>query len=189
MANSPHVKINLVGKNKVSFSGDLLKWATNVGRIIIVVTELVVLGALAYRFTIDRKIIDLHDEIKKSELFVQAQAAKEKDYRSIQTRLESIQTIQQQTNNKIQIINQILDAINKGELSSTNLTVSENAVNVNGVAFSIFPLSDFINRLKENPNISSISLDDISSTSQGIQFKLSIELKNVGPKITPTPGT
>lgn len=182
MANSPHVKINLVGKNKISFTSDFLKWATNAGRIIIVVTELIVLGALTYRFTLDHKIIDLHDKIKKSELFVEAQAAKEKDYRSIQARLQSIKTINQATNNKISIMNQILSSINKGDFSSTNLTVTDNSININGVAFSIFPLNDFINNLKQNPNITSISLDDIESTSQGIQFKMTIELKNVGTK-------
>jgi Tfp pilus assembly protein PilN len=184
MNNAPHVKINLVGKNKVSFTNDFLKWATNAGRIIIVITELVVLGALAYRFTLDAKIIDLHDKIKKSELFVQAQSAKEQEYRSIQTRLQNIKTVDNETNNKISIMNQILTSISKGDFASTNLTISGSTISINGVAFSIYPLNDFINGLKKDPNITSISLDDISSTAQGIQFKMTIELKNVGPNLT-----
>ncbi len=177
MANSPHVRINLSGKQEGSLQEDILKWAKNLGRIIIVVTELIAVGALVYRFSLDRKIIDLHDQIKTRNLFVQAQAAKEADYRSIQARLTNAKKIDQQTQNKISIMNQILTSISTGSFSSTNLTVNENSISINGVAFSVFPINDFVESLKQNPNITSISLDDVSSTSLGIQFKMTIELK------------
>lgn len=177
MENSRHVKINLIGKPDIPITQGFLKWATNIGRIIIVVTELVALSALLYRFTIDRKIIDLHDQIKKSQLFVQAQSAKEADYRSIQTRLENITAIEKATKTKVNIMNGILESINRGEFSSTNLTVSENTIAINGVAVSIFSLNNFIDNLKQNTNVASISLDDVSSSSLGVKFRLSIELK------------
>jgi hypothetical protein len=179
MPDSLHVKINLIGKPKVSFTQDFLKWSVNVGRVIIVLTEMIAMGALVYRFTIDRKIIDLHDEIKKAELFVKSQQAKENDYRSIQLRLENIKATEEETQTKIQIMNDILRSISAGNFSSTNLSVNPNTININGVAFSIFPLSNFIESLKENPNVVSISLDELSSVNQGIQFKLTIELKQL----------
>lgn len=177
MADSPHVRINLTGKPREAIGQDFLKWSVNVGRIIIVLTELVAMAALLYRFTIDRKIIDLHDEIKKAELFVKAQSAKESDYRSIQNRLENIRITEGETRAKIKIMNSILESIAAGNFSSTNLTVNPNTININGVAFSVFPLNSFIESLKGNPNVTSISLDDVSSVAQGIQFKLTIELK------------
>ena len=133
MANSPHVKINLIGKARISVADNFLKWTVNIGRIVIVVTELVALTALIYRFTIDRKIIDLHDQIKKSELFVKAQSAKEKDFRSIQERLLNIKDTEEDTQAKIEIMNQILDSVAKGNFSSTNLTVSQRSISINGV--------------------------------------------------------
>lgn len=182
MADSPHVKINLIGKPKGSIAQDFFKWAVNVGRIIIVVTELIALGALAYRFSVDRKVIDLHDQIKKAELFVKSQQAKEADYRSIQTRLENIKQTKDETKIKIDLMNDVLAAISKGSFSSTNLTVNPNTININGIAFSIYPLNSFIEDLKQNPNITSISLDDVSSVSEGIQFKLTIEIKTNAKK-------
>ncbi|HVT01455.1 MAG TPA: PilN domain-containing protein [Patescibacteria group bacterium] len=177
MANSPHIKINLLGKSEVSFRDDILKWGINIGRIIIVVTELVAVGALAYRFTLDRKIVDLHDQIKKADLFVEAQGAKEADYRSIQTRLANIKTINDDAENKVSIMKQILNSMSTGDFSSTNLTVNQTSISINGVAFSIFPINNFIDELKQNPNVTSISLDDISSTDEGVKFKMTIELK------------
>ncbi len=177
MANSPHMKINLSGKPKEAITANFLKWSVNIGRIIIVFTELIAMSALIYRFTIDRKIIDLHDEIKKHELLVRAQSAKESDYRSIQNRLESIKITESETQAKIEIMNGILKSIAQGSFSSTNLTVSPNTIDINGVAVSIFPLNNFMDALKDNPNVTSINLNDLSSGDQGIQFKLTIELK------------
>ena len=177
MPNSPHVKINLIGKARTSVADNFLKWAVNVGRIVIVATELVALTALIYRFTVDRKIIDLHYQIRKAELFVKAQSEKEKDYRSIQARLLNIKETQEDTDAKIEIMNEILGSIAKGNFSSTNLTVSQRAISVNGIAFSIFPINNLLETLKNNKNIVSITLDDVSGAAQGVQFKLTVELK------------
>lgn len=176
MPDSLHVNINLIGRSKESFKKDFFKWAISVGRIIIVGTELIALGALIYRFTIDRKIIDIHDQIKKSEIFVKSQEAKEADYRSIQARLINIEEIEEDTTNKITIMRDILAVISQGNFSSTNLTVNQNNVSLNGIAFSIFPLNNFIDELKQNESVASISLDEITSVSEGIQFKLNITL-------------
>lgn len=177
MSNSPHVEINLIGKARLSLADNFLKWAVNVGRIVIVVTELIALGALLYRFTIDRKIIDLHDQIKKASLFVKAQSAKEKDYRSIQERLLNIKETEEDTEAKINIMNEILDSMRKGNFSSTNLTVAQHSISINGIAFSIFPVNDLLESLKKNPNVVAISLDDVAGSAQGVQFKLTIEIK------------
>lgn len=177
MTNSPRVNINLIGKPRVSFTQDFLKWTFHVGRAVIVVTELIALAALAYRFYIDRRIIDLHDQIRRQQLFVQSEASKEESYRSIQNRLAIIKQTQLATRVKIDIMNSILLAISSGNFSSSNLTIDQASVRFDGMAASIFSINSFIDELKRNPNVSSISLDDVSSTTQGIQFKLSIELK------------
>lgn len=174
---STSIQINLSGRPKKSFAQDFLKWATNIGRVIIVATELIALSALIFRFTIDRKIIDLHDQIKKAELFVRTQEAKEADYRSVQNRLQNIKLIEEETKTKIDIFNDVLASVARGNFQSTNLTVSRNIININGVAFSIFPINDFIETLKQNPNVEAISLGEVTSSNLGIQFKLDVELK------------
>ena len=72
---------------------------------------------------------------------------------------------------------EILGSIAKGNFSSTNLTVSQRAISVNGIAFSIFPINNLLETLKNNKNIVSITLDDVSGAAQGVQFKLTVELK------------
>lgn len=179
MANSPRVNINLIGKDRASFSQDFLKWTLTIGKIIIAGTELVALLALGYRFYIDRKIIDLHDQIKREQLFVEGQKTKEENYRSIQDRLAKAKQTDEATNVKIGIMNSILQSVSAGNFTSTNLTIDINSIRFDGVAFSIFPINSFIDQLKKNPSVTSISLDDVASTARGVQFKLTIELKEV----------
>jgi hypothetical protein len=181
MPDSLHVKINLIGKQRVSVKDDFLKWAVKVGRIIIIGTELLALGALLYRFSVDRKIIDLHDKIKNAELLVVSQKAKEESYRSIMNRLDIVKKTDAETNAKIGIMTDVLVAITAGNFTSTNLTVDQNIISVDGVAFSIFPINTFIEELKKNPNVTAISVEDVASSIRGIHFKINIEVK---PKST-----
>lgn len=177
MPNSPHVKINLIGREKVTVKEDFLKWSIKIGRIIIVATELIALAALLYRFSIDRKIIDLHDKIKNSQILVQSQQAKEASYRSVLARLDNIKRTENSTNVKVGIMNDIISEISNGDFFSTNFAVDHNSIRVDGYSFSIFPINTFIENLKKNPDVVSISLEDVSSTNLGIQFKILIELK------------
>lgn len=174
---TPLIKINLSGKPRETTTAVFFKWAINTGKIIIALTELLALGALAYRFTIDSKIIDLHDQIKKERIFVDSQKKKEDEYRALQTRLTSIKKIQEETKQKISVMNGVLQTISDGRFSSTNLIVSQNTISLTGTSLSIFPINNFIDDLKQNPSVISISIDDLSSVDTGIRFKINIELK------------
>jgi len=182
MQNSREVKINLIGKPNVDFAANFLKWTFNGGKIIIAATELVVLIALGYRFYLDRKIIDLHDEIKRDQIFVESQKTKEASYISIQNRLADIKITEKNTNIKITIMNNILSLASAGNFLSSNLAVDQNTIRFDGTAYSISTINSFIDELKKNPDVTSISLDDFSSNDEGIQFKINIELKIAGTK-------
>lgn len=180
--NISQIRINLSSKQKESIASALLTWAVNIGRIIIVGTELIALGALFYRFTVDRKIIDLHDNIKREELFVKSQTKKEEQYRSLQARLENIKQTESETQSKITIMNSILKTLASGSFSTTNFVINQNTIALSGEAFSVFPVNSLIDTLKQNPSVSSISLDELTSSDNGVQFKLNIELKQLSKK-------
>ncbi|OIP57137.1 MAG: hypothetical protein COX79_00870 [Candidatus Levybacteria bacterium CG_4_10_14_0_2_um_filter_36_16] len=184
--SNQNITINLSGKPKQTISDVFLKWVVNGGRIIIVVTELLALGALFYRFTIDGKIIDLHDHIKQAEFAVKNRAEEEKKYRSIQDRLSNIKSTQDETKTKVDILNDILKSISEGTFSATNLIVNKNIITINASAYSVFPVNNFIENLKQNPNVTAISIDEISSGDKGVQFKINIELKKTVTKTTKT---
>ena len=94
---SSKLNINLSSRGKATVGKVMYGWTIDAGRAIIVGIELIALGALGYRFVIDRQIVGLHDQIKTQEVYVAAQAADEKTYRSIQDRLKNIKTTTQET--------------------------------------------------------------------------------------------
>lgn len=177
------LSVNLKQKPEEGLTNAFLKWAVNSGRIIIVVVELLTLSALGYRFFIDSKIIDLHDKIKKDQQFVNALSKKEELYRSLQNRLALINTLETQNTAKINFLNQLVAVLNTDRFIETTLTFSETSIGINGKTYSVFDLNSLIDSLKSNPNVLSISIDDISSGDQGIAFHLTTTLKQNGTSL------
>lgn len=171
------ISINLGKKKKPSVSNAFYVWAINGGKVLIILTELVALGALSYRFYIDRRIIDLHDEIKKQELFLSRTARDEATYRNLQDRLAYVKATTDESEAKVALMNTVSSEINKGTFLSTNLTVSTNAIVLSGIALSVVQLNTFIETLKEQEKVSAISLDEVRRSDEGINFKLTIVLE------------
>ncbi len=176
---SSKLNINLSSRGKATVGKVVYGWTIDAGRAIIVGIELIALGALGYRFVIDRQIVDLHDQIKTQEVYVAAQAADEKTYRSIQDRLKNIKATTQETSAKIQIMNEILKNITSGTLFSTNLSISDKSIFVEGSTFSIYTLTEFLNGIKKFPSIAAISIDEINTSDEGIRFKTRIDTKDM----------
>lgn len=179
MANkpTPKITINLSSQGKTTVGKIFYGWTVNAGRSIIVGIELIALGALAYRFVIDRKIVDLHDHIKLEESYVAARSSDEIVFRSIQQRLDSIKKTNIETQSKIQVMDNILTAISNGTLYATNLSISQQSIAIDGSAYSIYTLNSFLNSIKSLPSVTSISIDELDTTTNGIKFKVRIETK------------
>src|SRR3989344_9480970 len=81
--------INLLPQEEfdVSVVGRILKWAMGTFRIIVIVTEMVVMGAFLSRFWLDAQNSDLGDEMGVKSAQVEAQSDFEKKFRRLQTKL------------------------------------------------------------------------------------------------------
>lgn len=181
---STKLNINLSSHGKQTVGKVMYGWTIDAGRAIIVGIELIALLALGYRFYIDRKIVDIHEQIKTQEVFIAAQAEDEKTYRSIQDRLKNIKETTEETSAKIQIMDEILKVITSGTLFSTNLSISENSIMVEGSTFSIYTLTEFLNLIKTFPTVLSISIDEVNTSDEGVRFKVRIEIKDMSPEPT-----
>ena len=79
-------EINLLPKERweTGVLGKLLKWALNIGRYVVVFTELVVIGAFLYRFGLDRQLTDLKEEIGQKQALVESFGDFEAKFRDLQ---------------------------------------------------------------------------------------------------------
>src|SRR3989344_5694832 len=87
MDNSP-ARINLVKKKEVATFDKAINWALSIGRLIVIITEIIAISAFVYRFSLDQKLVALHEDIgiKKGQLALLKND--EENFRNLQDRLE-----------------------------------------------------------------------------------------------------
>lgn len=162
------VSINLYQKNKRSFLDKFIDWALSVGRIVIILTEIIALSAFLYRFSLDRQLVDLHDTIKVQQAILDSQKTQEKLYRSIQAKL----AVAAQTQKQAQTMSQLLLDTKNGAINDfliRTITVSESSIRIEAHVLSVSSLADFITKLKTIKQVASVSLDKIENkTANGI---------------------
>ncbi len=177
MEKKSKISINLSSSKKVSVVNTFYTWIFQAGRAIVILIELIALGALGYRFLVDGQIVDLYDDINKEASLVQFQANDEKKFRSVQERLSNIKIINDETGGKIEVVDDIISSINANEFTETDLTINQNSISLSGNALSVFTVENFTNKIQEYPQVSSIVIDEINTSSSGIKFRLRISLK------------
>ena len=112
--NEPVIRINLTLRARKTIQSAFFKWAVHAGKLIIIMTELIALSALGYRFVVDRQIIDLNDEIKREISFIEVQMDREKEFRRTQDRLPPNKSIAGKNEIRFQTIRKINNAESRG---------------------------------------------------------------------------
>lgn len=162
MAEKKLISINLLKGKEKSFFDKFIHWALTIGRLIVILTETVALSAFLYRFTLDRQLIDLRDEIKQKEAIVKLLQNNENKFRNLQERLVLAAKTENKSNEIIEILKEVINLAPKGFVFNT-LNVSKENIKINANAQSVFALTVFIKSLRDNPHIASVSLDKIEN--------------------------
>lgn len=170
--------INLLKTGKVNILEQLFNWAVKVGRVIVIIVELVALSAFLYRFSLDRELIDLHSKIKQEQAIVEFFKENETVYRSLQDRLLTASTFSDQSSKKVGMLNDLIGFAPYGIIFN-NLTLSEDKIKISASTNSVTALSSFVDSLKKYPSIKGLSVDKIENkpASSLITFGLSADIK------------
>lgn len=174
---SSKLNINLSSSGKATVGKVVYGWTIDAGRALIVIIELIALAALGYRFVIDRQIVDLNDQIEVQEAYIAAQAEDEKRFRGIQERLKNIKIVNEETQAKIVVMDEVLNAIETGTFFNSSLSINDQSLVMSGSTFSIYTLTDFLEGLKNYPSVVGISIDEISTANDGARFKARIQIR------------
>lgn len=160
--------INLYQKNRKSFLDKFIDWALSIGRIVIILTEIIALSAFLYRFSLDRQLVDLHDTIKVQQAILDSQKPQETLYRSIQAKLALAAKTQNQAQSTTQLLLDTKNSATNDFLIKT-IAVSQEAIRIDANVLSVSSLATFITKLKTFEQVSSVSLDKIENkTANGI---------------------
>lgn len=172
MPNSSYLDINLVKKN-ISFTDKFLNWALSAGRVVVIATEIVALSAFAYRFFLDRQLIDLHAKIKQEQAIISFSKESEEKYRNLQDRIGTAQRFSQLANDEVKVLTDILKLAPAGT-TFDNLTTSDTTVKINAGFSRISQLGAFVDSLKSYPSMANVSIEKIENIPSSSLITVSI---------------
>ena len=177
----PKKEINLLPKEEFEKKplGKFLIWALNVGRWIVIVTELIVILAFLSRFKLDRDIADLYESIRTKQAIIAASASFEKDFRFFQNRLATIDQLTRDQFKTGEIIAAVA-AATPPEVALDTLSVEKQELKLSGLALSETGLKVLINALSSSPLFSEIELGNVGrklETDAAIKFNLTAKIK------------
>ena len=169
--------INLAKNKQLPFIDRFMNWALTAGRLIVIITEIVAVSAFIYRFSLDERLIDLHSAIKQKQTLISLLKNDENKYRNLQDRIAIAATFSEKSTKTNKITMDIIGLIPQG-VRIDNLIFNKDRVTISINIKSVSSLTDFINPLKDYPNIKSISIDNIENKpSLGLSVTVTTMLK------------
>lgn len=172
--------INLLPQEEFTQSsvGIALSWALSVGRVIVIFTELIVIGAFLSRFFLDARITDLSDEIEAKQARIQASLEFEKNFKVIQQKLKIFSQVASSTS-PVPNLDTIATLV-PSDVLLNSFSFSEGDVDLQGNSLSESSLSSFVYSLKASGKFSDVTITQVTMGSQlepGLKFTLKLTIK------------
>lgn len=167
--NKKQKKINLLVKEGFEHTalGRGLNWVLSAGRIIVILTELVVIIAFLSRFWLDTTRNDLKNQNSALKFQVEENAPFETEFRKTQKRLDLYQRITGQQAGAATIVQDISSQL-PTDVSLESISFTEGELTIRGLALSESGLAGFIKALNESQSVEEARLSDVSlGTSLG----------------------
>lgn len=160
--------INLLASHKKKNLDVFLDWVLSYGRIIVIITEIIALSALLYRFALDQQLIDLHSTIKDKQFAVESAKNDELIYRNLITKLALAKSLNNTSSTVVALLEKMV-SLGTDKMEFDSLTVAKDKISVNATTKSAALLTNFINEFKRQPEIQSLSIDSIQNkTANGL---------------------
>jgi len=195
------IKVNLLPEDPFfqTILGRTLRWAVSVGRYIVIFTELIVILSFGARFTLDRQLTDLNDQIHQKETVIQSYGDLESQVLSVQSRIDQYQQLAQSHNLADAL--PALSSITPTGVTLKELSLTPTSVTFSGTSQSQNALNLLISNISLSPSFFNVRINQISSTgseADGITFQIAADTeKNAAgvvaapvkfPTGTPAPG-
>ena len=161
-----------------STAGRILTWAISTFRIIVIITEVVVVMAFLSRFWLDARLTDLDDEIKEKESVILSFSSFEKEFKSVQKKLKILKFLigkESMISDMVKNIASILPS----DISLKSLSIKEKEIEIKGTSGSEQSIAQLVANLGSLDSLTEVSLAEVSSKSedQFLSFTINSQLK------------
>ncbi len=171
--------INLLGQGNFNTSpiDRLISWAITYGRYIMIATEVIVLLAFISRFSLDRKLVDLREEIEQKKIILEANQRFEEEFKNFQKRLLTTKYLLNNQMNTSQLLS-FLQTIIPSDTYITEFSVSGKTMHISAVAGNTNSLSLLLLRMSQEQQFASIEVSHIrKNPTKGLEFQVKALLK------------
>lgn len=175
-------KINLLPQEgfEASAAGRILKWALTTFRIMVIATELVVMGAFLSRFWLDAKNSDLNEELNTNKVQVLAYSDVESTIRSNQDKLAIAKSLYSQKS-FLGIIDK-LSKIIPMDVSFNSIAINGNVLTINASSFTEQSIMQFLINLDSDDDLTDVNLSQVSSSADNYYltiFTIKAKIKGI----------
>lgn len=170
--------INLLPRDAFESStlGVVLEWSLVFGKWAVILTQLVVMGAFLYRFTLDRSLTDLRKAIAKDVAVVKSYEQVERDYVLAQKQVEQASKALSTQELILKTLSDI-GKITQSEIWYDRITISPTTLSLVAYAASLPGFGQFLTTVQSDPLYSGIRIGKIeSSTNLGAQMQFDISM-------------
>ncbi|MBI3954693.1 hypothetical protein HY333_01475 [Candidatus Collierbacteria bacterium] len=180
MPASTFKKINLIPKDSFEFSllGKSMKWALTVGRVLVVLTEFVVILAFTSRFWFDKKLNDLSEAIDQKQVVVRSYSQVELQMRDILARQNRVSEF---VKSNLKIGRFLDDVVNitPVDVFYEQIVLRGDSRSLSGKSGTPEGLAQLISRVKKMEEIGSVNVGEVSFDQKegNIVFVLNLGLK------------
>jgi hypothetical protein len=169
------IKVNLLPKDafELSFLGKFLKWSLTAGRVIVVLTEFVVILAFASRFWFDKKLNDLREANSSKQTTILSYAETENKMREILVKQKAVDNFLEegfQVNDGLDKLRLLLPS--GTVLSQVNFTPT--GLGIAGISGSEQALAQTIGAMKSYHGVVGLEIKKIEFDQKkgGVEFEI-----------------
>ncbi|HWS48455.1 MAG TPA: hypothetical protein VN174_00210 [Candidatus Methanoperedens sp.] len=168
-------------ENNNSLVARLIRWVMTVGRVVIIFTEFIVIGAFLSRFWLDRKNSDLSEVLRQQKAIISSTKDFENDYNSLQQRLLYIKNFYKNQPKYVDILNSLISSLPNGIYFDSFSLVRDRKSSLISVMAQLYsyqegPLVNFITNAKLNPDIAGVEVQKIEKKTRDSKFYISVAI-------------
>lgn len=165
--------INLVGERKRDLSETVLYFFLNYLRYILVITQLVVIGVLFYRFSIDQSIIDLKETVDQKKEIVKTVSPLVAEVKKVDSKVTKIKKVVLQQDSQLKLLNYLLAQF-PASASLSQFLLDSDKVSLIGSSNNPKDIQLFYNKLKKDGKFALVNLASIQKGESGYSFTLEL---------------
>jgi len=170
--------INLLPRDSFESSqmGIVLSWLLSFGKWAVIITQLIVMGAFLWRFSLDRELTDLKKSIAKNVAVIKSYEQIERDFVLTQKRLATAKIVMTQQKAITEELSTLASSTPL-DVWYEKLTITPTSTTLSAYSRSLPGFSQLLSAIQQNPRYSSVSvarIQDGGVQNAQMQFEISM---------------